>query len=260
MRQHQVSLKGAAAMRRAFKFVLRPTARQEIALKAMLHDHCVLYNAALQERRDAWRHISKTTVDYGDQSAQLKAIRANDADQARWSFSSQQATLRRLDRAFSAFFRRAKAGERPGYPRFRSLSRFDTVEFPKDGGGCRWDPTPDDKVTRVRLQGVGHIRVHRHRPVKGRVKTIGVKREGNRWYVILSCDDVPAEPLPGTGLVVGIDMGVTHFLTTHAGRHVPNPRHGKQSAEDLADSQRALKAFGKVKPDDRTAAHRRAVA
>ena len=78
----------------------------------MLHDHCTLYNAALQERRDAWRHVSKTTVEYGDQSAQLKDIRTLDADQARWSFSSQQATLRRLNRAFAAFFRRVRAGEK----------------------------------------------------------------------------------------------------------------------------------------------------
>ena len=247
-------------MRRAFKFLLRPTARQEITLTAMLHDHCALYNAALQERRDAWRHTSKTTIRYGDQSAQLKTIRAHDEDQARWSFSSQQATLRRLDRAFTAFFRRVKAGEKPGYPRFRGVGRFDTVEFPKDGGGCRWDATPHDKVTRVRLQGIGHVRVHRHRPVKGRVKTISVKREGKRWYVILSCDDVPPETLAATGRVVGIDMGVTHFLTTHTGRHFPNPRHARCAAESLADAQRALKAFGKVKPDQRTAAHRRAAA
>jgi putative transposase len=247
-------------MRRAFKFVLRPTARQEIALTAMLRDHCTLYNAALQERRDAWRHASNTAIKYGTQSAQLKSIRAQDADQARWSFSSQQATLRRLDRAFAAFFRRVKAGEKPGYPRFRSVSRFDTAEFPKDGAGCRWDATPHDKVMRVRLQGVGSIRVHQHRPLAGRIKTVSVKREGKRWYVILSCDDVPAETLPATGRVVGIDMGVTHFLTTHTGRHLPNPRHGKRSAQALVDAQRTLESFGKVKPDQRSAAHRRAAA
>ncbi|WP_157904260.1 helix-turn-helix domain-containing protein, partial [Parafrankia soli] len=118
-------------MRRAFKFLLRPTARQAAALSVMLGDHRALYNAALQERRDAWRHPSKTMIRYGDQSAQLKEIRACDPDQGRWSFSSQQATLRRLDKAT--------------------------------------------------------------------VKTISLRREGRRWYVLLSCDDVPAEPFPATG-------------------------------------------------------------
>ncbi|MFB6781676.1 helix-turn-helix domain-containing protein, partial [Streptomyces sp. NPDC056352] len=129
-------------MIRAYKFLMRPTAGQAIALAEMLRDHCSLYNGALQERRDAYRHSSKTTVRYGQQSAQLKDIRAFDLErQGRWSFSSQQATLRRLDKAFAAFFRRVKAGETPGYPRFRSGKRFDTVDFPKDGDGCRWDAT-----------------------------------------------------------------------------------------------------------------------
>ena len=247
-------------MIRAYKFLLRPTVCQEQALGEMLRDHCSLYNGALQERRDAYRHSSKTSIKYGQQSAQLKDIRAFDPErQGRWSFSSQQATLRRLDKAFQAFFRRVKAGEKPGYPRFRGVNWFDTVEFPKDGDGCRWDSTPHDPVTRVRLQGVGHVRVHQHRPVKGRVKTISVKREGRQWYVILACDNVPADPLPATGAVTGIDMGVTHFLTTSEGAHVENPRHGKRNAEALAEAQRALKAFPRRERENRSAKHRRAV-
>jgi putative transposase len=247
-------------VRRAYKFLLRPTSKQAQALSEMLRDHCSLYNGALQERRDAWRHPSKTSIRYGEQSTQLKEIRAFDPErQGRWSFSSQQATLRRLDKAFAAFFRRVKAGQKPGYPRFRGVNWFDTVEFPKDGDGCRWDSTPHDPVTRVRLQGVGHVRVHQHRPVKGRVKTISVKREGRQWCVILACDEVPAEPLPGTGAVTGIDMGIAHFLTTAAGEHKPNPRQGKRTADALADAQRALTAFPRCKRDNRTARHRRAV-
>jgi putative transposase len=226
----------------------------------MLRDHCSLYNGALQERRDAYRHPSKTTVRYGDQSAQLKDIRAFDPErQGRWAFSSQQATLRRLDKAMQAFFRRVKAGQTPGYPRFRGVNWFDTVEFPKDGDGCRWDSTPHDSVTRVRLQGVGHVRVHQHRPVKGRVKTVSVKREGRQWYVVLACDQVPAEPLPATGAVTGIDMGIAHFLTTSEGVHLPNPRHGRRNAAALAGAQQALRDFSRRKRDNRSARHRRAV-
>jgi putative transposase len=175
----------------------------------MLADHCSLYNAAVQERRDAYRHVSKTKIRYGDQSARLKDIRSFDPErQGRWSLSCQQATLRRLDKAFAAFFRRVKAGQKPGYPRFKGVGHFDTVTFPKDGDGCRWDATPHDPLTRVRLQGVGHVRVHQHRAVLGTVKTISVKREGSRWFVVLSCDDVPAVALPATGAVIGIDMGI----------------------------------------------------
>ncbi|MGH3635846.1 MAG: helix-turn-helix domain-containing protein, partial [Mycobacterium sp.] len=103
-------------MRRAYVLRLRPTARQHVALAQCLDAHRELYNAALQERREAWSH-SKTRVFYGDQSAQLSEIRAVRADQAVWSFSSQQATLRRLTKAFDGFFGRIKRGQTPGYPR-----------------------------------------------------------------------------------------------------------------------------------------------
>ncbi|MEU1372611.1 transposase [Streptomyces triculaminicus] len=228
-------------MIRAYKFLMRPTVGQQGALAEMLRDHCSLYNGALQERRDAYRHTSRTTVRYGQQSAQLKDIRVFDPErQGRWSFSSQQATLRRLDKAFAAFFRRVKAGQAPGYPRFRSGKRFDTVEFPKDGDGCRWDSTPHDPVTRVRLQGVGHVKVHQHRPVMGMVKTISVKREGRKWFVVLTAEQARPEPLPATGSVVGVDMGIANFLADSNGGFVDNPRYGRKAAVKLEAAQQAL--------------------
>ncbi|MDQ1051080.1 putative transposase [Streptomyces sp. V4I2] len=243
---------------RAYKFLLRPTVGQEAALRDMLRDHCSLYNGALQERRDAYRHSSKTSVKYGDQSAQLKEIRAFDPERhGCWSFSSQQATLRRLDKAFQAFFRRVKAGLTPGYPRFKGVGHFDTVTFAKDGDGCRWDSTPHDPQTRVRLQGVGHVRVHQHRPVRGRVKTISIKREGKRWYVVLVCDEVPPEPLPATGSIVGIDMGTVHFFTDSGGVHQENPKFLEAMAEELTAAQQHLSTFPK-RTRRRTKKHRAA--
>ena len=126
-------------MRRAYVFRLRPTSRQHIALAACVEAHHELYNAALQERRDARAH-SNTRIYYGDQSAQLTEIRSVRTDQAVWSFSSQQATLRRLNKAFAGFFRRVRAGQKPGYPRFKGHARFDSAEWPKDGDGARWLP------------------------------------------------------------------------------------------------------------------------
>ncbi|MCY0931674.1 transposase [Streptomyces sp. H27-H1] len=247
-------------MIRAYKFLLRPTVGQSIALGEMLRDHCSLYNGALRERRDAYRHVSKTSVKYGQQSAQLKEIRAFDPERhGRWSFSSQQATLRRLDKAFTAFFRRIKSGDTPGYPRFRGVNWFDTVDFPKDGDGCRWDATPHDPVTRVRLQGVGHVKVHQHRPVVGRVKTVSVKREGRKWFVVLTAEQDQPEPLPAAGSVIGIDMGIANFLADSNGAFVPNPRHGPTNANRLAAAQQALARFPRVRRDKRTANHRRAV-
>jgi putative transposase len=228
-------------VRRSYKFLLRPTRHQQIAFAACLEDHRQLYNAALEHRRTAYRRAG-VTVRYGDQSGELKGIRADDpTGQGRWSFSSQQATLRRLDKGFAAFFRRLKAGQKPGFPRFKGRGRFNAVEWPKDGDGCRWESQPGHpSATFVRLQGIGHVRVHQHRPVKGRVKTISIKREGSRWYVVLSCEDIPAQPLPTTGAVAGLDMGVASLVTTSDAEHLVNPRHLQASAGRLAAAQQAL--------------------
>ena len=222
-------------MRRSYVFRLRPTARQHVALAACVEAHRELYNAALQERRDAWSH-SKTRVYYGDQSVQLTDIRSVRRDQAVWSFSSQQATLRRLNKAFAGFFGRVKRGQKTGYPRFKGATRFDSVEWPKDGDGARWLP----ELRRVYLQGIGQVKVHVHRPVAGRVKTIQIKRQGRRWMLVLSCDDVPTNPLPATGRQAGIDVGIARFATTSDGEHVDNPRWGRAAADRLANAQQRL--------------------
>ncbi|MGW2258721.1 RNA-guided endonuclease InsQ/TnpB family protein [Streptomyces sp. NPDC001780] len=247
-------------MIRAYKFLMRPTVGQQAALGEMLRDHCSLYNGALQERRDAYRHASKTSVMYGQQSGQLKDIRAFDPErQGRWSFSSQQATLRRLDKAFAAFFRRIKAGDKPGYPRFRGVNWFDTVEFPKDRDGCRWNSTPHHAVTRVRFQGVGHVKVNQHRAVTGKVKTVSVKREGRKWFVVLTAEQPQPEPLPAAGSAIGIDLGITSFLTDSDGVHIANPRHARKAAAKLEAAQHALTRYPRTKAKDRTRNHQRAV-
>ena len=185
--------------------------------------------------------MRRVSVSYYAQATQLPGIRAADpGGQGRWSAGSQQQTLRRLDRAFAAFSRRVKAGGQPGYPRFKGRGWFDTVDWPAQKNGARWDSVPHPSVKRVYVLGIGHIRVDQHRPVRGTVKTISVKREGKRWYVILASDAVPTQPLPTTGAVVGLDMGITWFLTTSAATHLPNPRHLDTCATRLASAQQAL--------------------
>jgi putative transposase len=91
------------------------------------------------------------------------------------------------------------------------------------------------------------------------VKTVGIKREGNRWFVVLACDQVPDKPLEPTGSVAGIDMGIASFFTTSEGEHVDNPRFLGNSAEKLCAAQRELTKFPqRVKTADRTRKHRKA--
>jgi putative transposase len=142
-------------MRRAFKFRAYPTRGQQQLAEACLDAHRQLYNAALEERREAWRH--GVTIRYGDQSAQLTGIRQVDPNgQGRWSFTSQQQTLRRLDRAFQGFFDRVRTGRKAGYPRFKSRARWDSVES-VNGDGARWRDL-EGRWAVAAFQGVGQIR------------------------------------------------------------------------------------------------------
>lgn len=233
---------------KAYKYRLYPTRPQAIRLTGMLAAHCELYNAALQERRDAYR-TRRAPVKASAQMAQLTAIREARPDQAAWSFTSQQQTLRRLDKAFAAFFRRVKAGEAPGYPRFRSVARFDSVDF-RHGDGIKFDASKSSLGhATLRVQGVGTVKVRMHRPLPEDVKLgqVSVKREGRRWYVVLpvEMDTAPLEP---TGLVIGGDLGVKHLLTlsepveglTDAEGHIEHPRHYRKVKARLAAAQQEL--------------------
>lgn len=220
-------------MRRAFKFRLFTNANQERELGTMLETHRRLYNACLDQRKTAWE-TEERSVRYVEQSAWFKAQRETNSFFARLNFSSAQATMRRLDKAFAAFFRRCKAGEKPGYPRFKSRDRFDSIEFPAYRDGIRLNGN------RLYVQHVGSVRCKVHRSVEGEVKTATLEREADRWFVVLSCDlgdvPVPRSEQPA----VGIDVGLEAFLTTSNGERIENPRYLTNELPELRRRQRAV--------------------
>ena len=222
-------------MRRAFKFRAYPTRPQEGRAARLLTDHCDLYNAALEERREAWR-MRQVSVSYGMQSAQLREIRrADPAGQGRHSFTAQQQTLRRLNTVFAGFYARVQQGK-AGYPRFKPHTRFSQAAFVA-GDGAKWTPADGGMWARAAFQAVGSIKVRQHRPVPGTVKFLRLKREHRRWYVIVITDTEPA-PLPARGRAVGIDVGVARFLTTSDGEIAANPKFLTASAEAIVGLQR----------------------
>ena len=220
-------------MRRAFKFRLYPNANQARELGIMVETHRRLYNAALEQRKLAYetRGIS---LNYYAQANQLKELRADDPYQARTNFSSEQATLRRLDTSYQNFFRRCKQGSRaPGFPRFKGRDHFDSVTFPTYGDGIRL------KDNRLRVQHVGAIRTKVHRAVEGTIKTASIKRESDKWFVVLSCDLGDVVVPPSTLPAGGIDVGLEAFLTTSDGQRIENPRYLKVEIPQLRRLQRA---------------------
>jgi putative transposase len=232
-------------VRRAYKLRAYPTRPQEDRAVKLLRDLCDLYNAALQERREAWR-MRRVCIAYRDQSAQLKEIRAADPDgQGRHSFTAQQQTLRRLNVIFVAFFKRIRDAEQTeqrsverkvGYPRFKPYQRFDQVLFVA-GDGAKWEPADGGRRAHATFQAVGRVKVGQHRPVLGRVKTLQLKRESRRWYVIV-VTEAEAMPLAPTGRSVGVDVGVARFLTTSDGQIIANPRFLDAAQERITDLQR----------------------
>jgi putative transposase len=220
-------------MRRAFKFRLYPSANQARELGIMVETHRRLYNAALEQRKLAYE-TRGLSLNYYYQANQLKELRAADPYQARTNFSSEQATLRRLDTSYQNFFRRCKQGSKaPGFPRFKGREHFDSVTFPTYGDGIRL------KDNRLRVQHVGTIRTKVHRAVEGAVKTASIKREADKWFVVLSCDLGDVVVAPSTLPAGGIDVGLEAFLTTSDGQRIGNPRYQKAELPKLRRLQRA---------------------
>jgi putative transposase len=220
-------------MRKTFLYRLYPTKTQGAALTGQLREACTMYNAALQERRDAWKLAGKS-IGYYDQANQLKEIRAKGFTGLA-NFSCCQDVLRRLDKAFQAFFRRIKAGETPGYPRFKPHQRFDSITFPTHGDGCKLLDTG-----KLRVQGIGSVKVKLHRPVEGVIKTVTVKREGGKWYVAFSVVCQAPAPLPSSNAATGIDVGLTSFAVLADGTEIQNPRHGRKGQARLRIAQRRV--------------------
>lgn len=220
-------------MRKAFKYRLFMGHDQARELDIALETHRRLYNAYLDYRQLAYSQHG-VTLSYVDGSRWFKGQRPGNPYFARINFSSAQATMRRLDRAFVAFFRRVKAGEEPGYPRFKGRDRFDSIEFPAYGDGIK---LIDGEL---RIQNVGMVRIKRHRPIEGKIKTVTLKREAGKWFAVFSCDlgDVVVEP--STDQPVGIDVGLESFLTTSDGVQEPNPRYQKTGLPELRRAQRSL--------------------
>lgn len=215
---------------RTFRYRLNPTNEQEAVLNGHLAVCCELYNAALQERRDAYR-IARKSIKYSSQSCQLPSLKIERPDVGAVYAQTLQDVLRRVDKAFEAYFSRVKRGDKAGYPRFRSLGRYDSLTYPQDGFALA------DKY--LKLSKIGNIKIRLHRSLRGNVKTLTVKREAGRWTAIFTCETDPV-PVPFSPDAIGIDVGLTTFATLSDGRTIKNPRHYWKAERKLRVAQRRV--------------------
>jgi len=228
-------------MQKAFKYRIFPTRAQRTAMQKALDACRWVYNQALEMRKDAWEKEQRSVSLY-DTIGMLPEWKAEypflrDA----YSQSLQNACVR-VDLAFQAFFRRVKAGQKPGYPRFRGQDRYDSFTYPQ-GGFALLDNE------RLRLSKIGVVKIKLHRPIEGQVKTLTIRRDAvGNWYACFSCVVEP-KPLLATPKAVGIDVGLTHFATLSTGEQIANPRFFRVDAQALARAQRRLSKCNKGTPE-----------
>lgn len=223
-------------MLRAYKYRIYPSHAQETRLEVWLALCCELYNAGLQERRDAYR-IAYKFIAYKDQQNQLPEIKAVRPELKSIHSQVLQDVLRRLDKAFDAFFRRVKRGVKAGFPRFRSRSRYDSFTFSQSGFAI--------ETGKLRLSKIGRVKIKLHRPLEGKIKTLTVTRSSTgKWFACFAVECEP-EPLPPAMDAVGIDCGLERFATLSTGEHIVNPRFFRRDEKRLAKAQKKLSAVTK---------------
>jgi putative transposase len=229
-------------MKLSYKYRIYPNVKQREALFKTFSFCNGLYNAALQERISHYKKYNKG-VSYNDQAKQLPDIKALFEEETNSIYSqSLQFILKTLDVAFQGFFRRVKqSGLTPGFPRYKPISKFKSIKFPQCDlvtGGVKLLPNKKLKVYGL----PGEVSIVLHRPIKGRCKTVSIKREGDKYYLIAFCDEVPMLAQSKTGKTTGIDLGINSFITTDDGISFHHPKPYKTAKEKLAFLNKKLSA------------------
>lgn len=220
-------------MNLSYKYRLYPTKEQRQILDRILEIHRSLYNDALTERRLAWQ-MNRKSIGFYNQAGQVKAIRAFDEDAAFVNYASIEQTLRKLDKAFDAFFRRVKNGEKAGFPRYKGKSWFKSVCYRYNNGLRVMNG-------RLYIQRVGNIRMFQHRllPEDATIKTVVIKRDNpGNWYATFTVELPDVEPQTTPTQSIGIDMGLEYFAALSTGELIDNPRWFRVSESKLAKLQR----------------------
>ena len=217
---------------KSYKYRLYPSKAQELLLEQTLETCRRWYNTCLAERKEAYE-TEKRTVEKFTQLRKVKELKQSNPYATNVHSHILQVVVQDLDKAFQAFFRRIQSGETPGYPRFKGRDRFDSFGLKEYGNGFKLDGR------RLKLSGMGRLRVRWHRPMEGTIKTVRICRQAGKWYACFACD-VNEQPLQPTGASVGIDVGVHHLLATSDNEVVDNPGWYRNAQAKLRILQRTV--------------------
>lgn len=227
-------------MLKAFKYRLYPTRKQAGVLTTHLEECRMLYNHFLADRIQAYQDRGESLTCY-DQCKRLPFLKEDRPCLTQVHSQVLQNVAIRVDLAFKAFFRRCKAGDKPGFPRFKGLGRYDSLTYPQVGGFTL-------KESWLRLGKIGNVPIKQHCPFAGTPKTCTVRRSATgKWYATIVCAVEP-QPMPDSTEAVGIDVGLARFATLSNGQQIDNPRFFRQDEDELAKAQRKLDKAAKGTP------------
>jgi len=207
------------SMKRTYKYRLYPNKEQVESLCDTLEACRKIYNCGLTHRRWHYREKRKS-LSYTRQAKEMAEASREDPELAQVHSQVRQDALRRLDKAFLSFFRRAREGEKPGFPRYKGGNRYHSFTYPQHGFKLKGEK-------KLFLSKIGSIRIRKHRaiPEDARIKTCTKKKEGDRWYACFSIDlpDVPRKEFYENP--VGIDVGILNLASLSDGTTHETPRH-----------------------------------
>jgi putative transposase len=217
---------------KVLRYRLYPTKAQKKVLKDTLELCRWTYNETLATRKNAWESEQKN-VSYYDTKKMLTEWKQSKPTLKNVHSQVLQEVVKRVDLAFQAFFRRCKAGEEPGYPRFKGYGRYDSFTYTQTGFELN-----EDKLW---LSKLGDIKIKLYRPVDGKIQRITIRRTPTgKWFASILVDATSVIEAPFTGQYTGVDVGIKSFLTLSDGSFVPNPRFFVTDEKVLAKAQRKL--------------------
>ncbi len=222
-------------MEYSYKFRIYPNIAQVQQISRTFGCCRFVWNHYLAMRKALYEQDSKS-INYNACSKDMTQLKESLNWLREVDATALQSSLRDLDTAYQNFFRRVKKGEKPGYPKFKS-KRNHRKSYKSKCVGNNIKVLEDA----VQLPKLGKVKCRISKPVEGRILSATVSQTpSGKYFVALCCTDVDMEPLPYTGAVVGLDVGIKSFAVSSDGVEYPNPKYLRQSEKKLARLQRQL--------------------